>query len=400
LSADLDHEVISGVNGSHTEEGSHATGQIRIASQKTVEDLLSQLFGGDGSRDQMTMFADAFERLIKTGQQDQAASTVTYLLNRMTDTSPNYRQMALDLLTSAIDALPAEIESGILRHAVRGTLHRLEAREETFEYSELLGALFRKCMQKSRFDLMAELTEGMAIRRQIEGGVAIYDSMAVKKGFENINSSRVISSLVSTLLNANHETAETIKRIMVAIGSEDIAFALAEIIAHPIRHVRQLALRILADMGKAALNVFTRILNDDSWFERNDDSRELPNAKWYVVRNSIFVLGSLNDTDGIVPLRLRLNDPDFRVRREIVTALEKIGGEEAVDLLVLMANDPIHEISERAVIAVGLVGDAEAAPLLIDAIKRNLSVAVKAIYALGKLGRRGCLCFPDETAGG
>jgi HEAT repeat protein len=112
----------------------------------------------------------------------------------------------------------------------------------------------------------------------------------------------------------------------------------------------------------------------------------LPDEKWYVVRNSIFVLGSLRDPQGVAPLRARIDDKDVRVRREIVTALEKIGGEEAIDCFTLMAEDPIIEVREAAVVAIGLVGRPESAPILIDISKKDPRNSIKAVTALGKLG--------------
>jgi HEAT repeat protein len=112
----------------------------------------------------------------------------------------------------------------------------------------------------------------------------------------------------------------------------------------------------------------------------------MPDGKWYVVRNSIFVLGLLQDNEALVSLRLRLNDKDARVRREIISTLEKISGEEAVDLLGLMADDSERENAEAAVIAIGLIGTEEAIPLLKHIVRRNPSVALRFIYALGKIG--------------
>ena len=161
--------------------------------------------------------------------------------------------------------------------------------------------------------------------------------------------------MIDEMIRSDHETACCLRRILIAIGSEEVAVALSHIISHPLRQVRQHALRVLGELGKASQAVFARILADESMFEREDGRHELADNKWYVVRNSIFVLGTLKDTGGVLALRRRLNDSDVRVRREIVTALEKIGGEDACDLLLLMAADSVREIRERAVVAVGLI---------------------------------------------
>jgi hypothetical protein len=121
-------------------------------------------------------------------------------------------------------------------------------------------------------------------------------------------------------------------------------------------------------------------------FEREPEHLELPDEKWYVVRNSIFVLGSIRDQQGVAPLRSRITDPDIRVRREIVTSLERIAGEEAIDCLTLMAEDPMREVRQGAIIAIGLIGGSESAPILIDIAKRSPLDSVKAVTALGKAG--------------
>ncbi|MEA3296948.1 MAG: HEAT repeat domain-containing protein, partial [candidate division Zixibacteria bacterium] len=132
--------------------------------------------------------------------------------------------------------------------------------------------------------------------------------------------------------------------------------------------------------------VFSRIMNNDTRFEREPGRHELPENKWYIIRNSIFVLGLLKDTEGVAALRLRISDDDIRVRREIVRALEKIGGEEACDMLILMADDHDREIQESAVIAAGLVGAPDAVPLFVDVADRHPSLAVRVVLAIGNLG--------------
>lgn len=385
--ADLDESVMRSMStqaGGAAEHGE--TGKIKIQSRQQIQVALDDTFAEHADPTGAAAFLDAFERLLKTGQHDQAITTLDFLLERLSDHNPDFRQRALELLTAGIQVVSPLTNAAVLEQTVGLTLQRLSAREETYEYSELLSSLFEKCMTDTRFDLLARLTAGMASRKQVTGSVVTYDGMAMKKAFENVNKPTIVNALVTELMRANHDQTEYLKKTMVSIGSEEIALALSEIIAHPIRQVRQVCLRILSEMGKATLRVFSRILVDDAWFERPADRHELPDGKWYVVRNSIFVLGLLQDTEALVSLRLRLNDKDARVRREIISTLEKIGGEEAVDLLGLMADDAERENAEAAVIAIGLIGTEEAIPLLKHIVRRNPSVALRFVYALGKIG--------------
>jgi HEAT repeat protein len=386
IMADIDSDVVGNGRKTRPNELVGETGKIRMQTREHMAGILKNIFSPDADGWDDSGFPDAFERLTRTGQHDQASDTIAHLLDRMTDTNPQFRQRALRLVSIAIDCLDKATHRSILENALELMTVRLSAREETFEYSELLSTIFSKCCEQRRYDLAARLTEAMAQRRQSIDGVTVYDAMAVKKGFENIEHSNWLDRLVDALVAAPQEQLEDVRRTLVALASDRVAVALSEIIAHPIRQVRQHCLRILAALGKSSLRVFSEILMDDLRFERPADRRELADPKWYVIRNSIFVLGTLKDTAGLPALRLRISDTDSRVRREIITALEKIGGEDAVDLLALLAEDAVRENAEAAVIAIGLIGSDEHVPILIDCAGRNPATAVKAVQSVGRLG--------------
>ena len=363
-----------------------STGQIKISATNQIDTLLEECCSPGNPSFDITPFADAFDRLLKTGLKNKANEVLTRLAEHLGDGNPGRRQQALNLLVRAIYHLNFQTDYPLFEELVKRVVVQLTARRETFEYSELIWRLCDRAVRERKFELMAEISHCMATRRYYDGNVTIYDSMAVKKAFETLNRSEIIDRLIKETISADHETGNQLKRIMVSIGSEEIAFALSQIVAHPLRQVRQQSLRMLAEMGKSALKVFSRIINDDNWFEREQGRQELPDNKWYLIRNSIFVLGSLRDAEAVAPLRLRISDNDIRVRREIVSALEKIGGEESVDLLLVMAEDPSHEIRESSIAAIGITGSAEVVPMLIDLLNRTQTEAIRVISVIGKLG--------------
>ena len=372
---------------------SSATGAIKIQSSKRIDGLIDDFFAPDNRDYDVTEFCDSFARLLKTGQQPKAQEVVSRLIEYMTAANPDSRQKALNLLSAILEQMNSASDREVIETAVEGVVNSLAAREETYEYSELVWKLFEKCHAEKQYRLMVSLTTAMAARRRVTDNVTVYDSMAVKKGFENISRPETVARLIDELVEVDHQQSGHLKGVMVAIGSEEIALGLSRIISHPVRQVRQLTLKTLAELGKSSLKVFSRILYDDTMFERESDRHELPDGKWYVVRNSIFVLGSLHDRQGVPALQVRISDKDVRVRREIIRALEKVGGEEAVDCLTLMSEDPLGEIREAAIIAIGLIGQPESAPLLIDIARRHSTEVIKAITSLGKLGGETARAF-------
>ncbi|KAA3637059.1 MAG: HEAT repeat domain-containing protein, partial [Calditrichaeota bacterium] len=248
-----------------------------------------------------------------------------------------------------------------------------------------------------QYKSLSQITNAMHLRRKIENNVTVYDSLAIKKVYMNFNQREIIGNLIDEMIKGVSPESKYIKDILIATGSEEVAMALSDIISHPIRQVRQTALKILGELGHASLEVFSRILIDDEMFEREEGRRELSDNKWYIIRNSIFVFGLLKDEKAAIPLRLRINDPDVRVRREIISALERIGGEESVDILMMMAGDADKEIRESAVITIGLIGNPETAPLLISLAKTDYRICLKAINALGRIGGNEAKAFLSET---
>ncbi len=362
------------------------TGKIKLESSLWVDDLLKQFLDiGDDSFDGKDL-CNAILRLLKTGQKDKASEITQQLVGYLSVKNGHVRQRALGLLIDLVKDIIFVTDYDIIESIINNVVKKISAKEETFEYSEFVWVLFSKCLKEKQFALLSVLAVEINKRRRVRNNITIYDSMTIKKIIESFNNPSVIKSLIDELLEVDFNNAALIKDVLVAIGSDDVALELANIISHPLRHVRQHSIKILADLGWASLKVFSNILTDDKMFMREEGRHELPDEKWYIIRNSIFVLGLINLKDAATPLKQRINDPDVRVRREIVNSLEKIDGEEACDILLMMSDDPDKEIYESAVIKFGLIGTPEMAPVLIDMARKNSELTICAVNSLGQLG--------------
>ncbi len=369
--------------------GGDTDSATRIETREQVDTLLVKALESDSTQEMRDEFVGSFQRLLGTGQRDKVIEVVSRLADYLNSTDTAFRGRALDLLIGVLEGVNLASDKAIFESLLGQIRVVFEEQTESFEYAEFVWRLFDRCLVQRRFDLVARLAGIVGQRRKRSGGITVYDSVGIKKIIENLNRSEIVSLMIDEMVRTDKETSTYIRDILIACGAEDAAVGLSHIISHPMRQVRERALKILAELGKASLKVFTQILMDDNMFDREPGRQELPDAQWYVVRNSVFVLGLLGDTEGIAPLRLRINDPDIRVRREILASLKEIGGEDACDLLILMVEDPAPEICERAVEAVGKVGTPDTAPLLIDAIQRNPSIAIQGMQALGRIGGEG-----------
>ena len=362
------------------------TSAIKVESSERIDQFLNATFNEALPGYDLNDFNDIFSRLLRTGQQGKVRAVVNILLNYLAGPNLDLREKALMLFKYALSVYPKNTAEYMIEYMIEKIGEYVRTGMETFEYSDLIWEIAKITLAEKRYDYMSRICDILADRRSRQKGVWSYESVAVKKAVEEFNRREIIEQLVNDLVYGPHTSLSHIRNIIITIGSEEAALALSHIISHESRQVRQNVLKILAEMGKASLMVFSEVLNNNAYFEREESRRELPDDKWYVIRNSIFVLGSLDDPEACRALRVRINDKDTRVRRAIVQALEKIAGEEACDLLLVLADDDDREIRESAIIALGLVGNPDMSPELIELANNRRSDIICLINALGKLG--------------
>jgi len=331
-------------------------------------------------------FAELFLRYYRTGRRGQAIEIADYLLKQISTSDWHLRQKALNFLNECLKNIDPHSDKFILENLVVRLSQIIDSRAESLEHAELISFVLEQGCRGRRFQIMVDLVDALARRKTQSDGITVFDSLAIKSALMKLNRVEILNYLVDELATGNPATAKVIQRIFSAVGTEEVAQSLVKIISHPSRQLRQQVLKILTDLGKPALTVCSAVLAHKLNFDRPDDRSDLPDLKWYLVRNAIYVLGSLKDTTAIEPLRHRMNDRDIRVRREIILALEKIGGEEACDIFLLMAEDPAMEIRELALTKIGVIGSPDVAPLLIDLLQRVPQMSLKCVQTIGQLG--------------
>lgn len=331
-------------------------------------------------------FAEMFLRFYRTGRRGQSIEITDYLIKQLLESDWHVRQKALNFLFECLKGIDPLTDKFILENIVIRLSLIIDSNAENLEHSELISFVLEQGCRGRRFQIMVELVDSLARRRTESNGVLVFDSLAIKSALLKLNRPEILNCLIDELATGNPASSKVIQRILNAVGTEEVAQALIKIISHPSRQLRQQVLKILTEMGRPALTVCSSVLNDKLNFERPADRSELPDYKWYLVRNALYVLGSLKNPKAIEPLRHRMNDSDIRVRREIILAIEKIGGEEACDIFLLMAEDPSMEIRELALTKLGVIGSPESVPLIIDLIQRVPQMSIKCVQTIGQLG--------------
>jgi HEAT repeat protein len=110
--------------------------------------------------------------------------------------------------------------------------------------------------------------------------------------------------------------------------------------------------------------------------------------RWFVVRNMVGILGEIRSADAIDHFTRTIEHGDARVRRETITALSKVGGEEAVPLLAKGLADREPNLRAGAALGLGLTKHPTAVIPLMKRLaeETDAETVVEIVRALGRIG--------------
>lgn len=351
-----------------------------------IDRIVGKFFSKHNEEPLFDSFHDHFMRLVRTRQMGKAASVAEQVISYLPSDDALYRQYSL-ILTKDLTQSSVDVGEIAFLDVLLGHLKSLFTRGlETFEFAEVVVFLLRIAISNRRYAAISEFLQVIRAGRKQQDDITVYDSIATRRIFDELNDRELISFLIREIHQTDNNAIKATRDILIAIQSEEVAIQLAQIVAHKNRQVRQHSLKILSALGKPAVKIFSHILRDETNFYRDPERRELPDEKWYLIRNAIFVLGNLRDADACNALRLRLTDSDIRVRMEIVRALEKIGGDDGIDLLMILAEDRDDSIREAAIIALGLFRKHDLLPFFIDLLPKQKDEVNRIINAIAQTG--------------
>ncbi len=372
---------------------------IKKDTLQDIDRIVAKFFSTATEEPLFDSFHDNYMRLIRTRQMGKAASISDFVVSHLTSENALYRQYALILLKDITKSGVAVGEVTFIDVILKQLKSLFTRGLETFEFSEIAVFLLRIAIANRRYEVTAVFLGIIRAGRKQEGSITVYDSISIRRIFDDLNDRELISFLIREIHSGDGTAIKATREILMAIQSEEVAIQLANIVAHPNRQVRQHCLKILSALGKPAVTIFSEIVRDEDNFYRDPERRELPDEKWYLIRNAIFVLGNLKDVEACHALRLRLSDSDTRVRMEIVRAVEKIGGDDGVDLLMILAEDRDEPIREAAIIALGLFKQPELLPFFTDLLYRQKGEITRIINAIALTGIPEAYSYLESVMG-
>lgn len=205
---------------------------------------------------------------------------------------------------------------------------------------------------------------------------------AIHDAFDALSNLEMIRALIETLHSAPPESAPTIQRLLEAMGTAATKTLLVALAEEDNRSRRRRLFDFASSLGSVIVPDAAHLLSD---------------SRWFVVRNMILLLRSVNDRTTLPEIRKLAQHPDLRVRMEAIKTL--IALEPAVPRTLLEAaiHDRDPKMAETAIALVGNYGIREGVDPLLGILRGNdwfglrRPLRVKAIKALGELAEPSAL---------
>ncbi len=168
---------------------------------------------------------------------------------------------------------------------------------------------------------------------------------------------RPLADLLDTLWNAlDTETGDDIRACVEMLAEEAVSSFMRILGEEPRAGVRRMLCDILVSAGRNHVDEIGAFVSD---------------PRWYLVRNVANILGRLGDPNGVVHLAALAGHLEYRVRREAVEALVRIGTDQAEAQMVAFLDDHDERIRLKAVLSLKDTGVCRGLPTLLSLLERR-----------------------------
>jgi len=327
-------------------------------SASVIGDLV-KLFGDDD--------IDRFNPPDHAGLLEQVSIHVPFVAPESVQSS---EQLGKRTETVADDALTRQLGRTIID--LLSSLGTAQAPEQILARLE---TLFRSHLTSGEFDEALELIQ----RLQEIATTTTSDELshAIHETFARLATAEMIHALIESLHSAPPEKARVIQRLTEALGASARRNLLVALTDEGNRSRRRRLFDFITSLGPVIVPEVTGLLTD---------------SRWYVVRNMVIMLRSVNDRTSLPEIRKLAQHPDLRVRMEAIKSLFTLDTDVSSELLENVIRDADPKVVETAVALIGNYGIKEGIQPLLRILQggdfwgARRALRVKAIRALGELG--------------
>ncbi|HEX7421905.1 MAG TPA: HEAT repeat domain-containing protein [Thermoanaerobaculia bacterium] len=286
-----------------------------------------------------------------------------------------------NIVTNTIDKLGARVETvapdAVDRQLAVTVLDLLEKHGSSRPADALLAraeTVFRSQIGAGHFDEALALIDRARQITAETNSEKLRDSIATFLG--RLGSADVVQSLIDSLANSAPEKAAVIHGLIDGLGAAATRNLLLTLSEEENRSRRRRVFDLVCSLGPRIVPEVISFLDDQ---------------RWYVVRNMILLLRTVNDRTSLPAIRKVAQHPDLRVRLEAIKTLLAFEASVPRTLLEEAINDRDPKMAETAIALVGNYGIKEAVDPLLQILARRdffgsrRPLRILAIKALGEL---------------
>lgn len=252
-----------------------------------------------------------------------------------------------------LDAIHHEIQKfdddGLFSEATDLFLEMIKIETDTGGLKELaqnVGKTIDILFEKNFIQRVIEILN--RLRDMSKSGISSEHKKIINEAIDRAGSEDKLRKLLS-----GDKSPESIQTYLLCLNKNAIPSLLNILAELEDRKMRRHLCSILSVLGKDAADAFVCGIHD---------------KRWYLVRNTLMILGSLKNSEAIKCIEETLNHPELRVKKEAIKSLELIGIEETKGPLMIALEDSDAGIRTSALRALRRFKDKK----LFDIVKERI----------------------------
>jgi len=383
--------VRNGAPDNFLEKALDESALLKIKTLKDSESLLERLARGEFDVQEMENLKNLLVRLINLNQAELLKKTFKKLLNNLFSDQEKMRNNSLSWLKILAD-LSLEHSREFYYPLVQ---ELLLLRERTNVQSvEFLEYFAEKAITNREYQIFSLIFQGLKVDNEKNSSQEKVEWF--KNLVQKLSRDEIVRQLAGEIRRKRKEVWDKVGDSLALIGGEKVFKELEDLLIDPDRTIRMMVLKIAGKTGEEGAIYFTRVLRDESNFQR-DQSGNLTLDSWFKIRNTLYILADLKSEKALEELRKRLNDPDHKVRKAVIQTLEKIGGKKSQELILTLAQDEDKEIKNLALMALVSCGSEDSIDKLEELFYEDKEEAIPILQAISNIGGEKAFNFLMEV---
>jgi len=299
-------------------------------------DITARLTAKVGEESDLGRIWQSLQGLLVESDQDYLSENYKATLEAVSDHAGAVDRELREALSTCEGFATAFVPESISDHACRVMMGALDVEIDAQRIEDLRDDLERRARRMAGRDRMRLLADTVRAISRPRGG----DFKGPGRGAMDKRVRSVVEQMVR-VFRSDYDHLTEAERSLVGAEFKELGGIAAPVLADALAEeenweVRKGLITVLISLGRTAMPVLLKRLDDSSWF---------------MVRNVAMLLGEIGGQSLVEPLAGLLKHPEPRVRREAASALGKIGGSRTVAQLRQAILDP--EVSTIAARVLG-----------------------------------------------